>query len=170
MGQEPPGEIELHRNNGQGMAKEVVQIACDALALRFLGQTFDLRICTLQKRIGSCLLGEGKVTEPKDHAVEEDAFGCGIRATEISSLRHDSGHHRNQHQEQGAQTSEEKAKHRERVDEHYIGFLVERVIKKDEEEEQHKRHGLPASRKLRDKKIKNEEGRVKNREFHPDRK
>ena len=38
------------------------------------------------------------------------------------------------------------------------------------EEEQHKRHCLPASRKLGDEKVKNEECRVKNRKFHPDRK
>ena len=68
VGQKPPGKIEFHSNNGQRMAKEVVQIACDALALRFLGQAFDLRICALQEKVGSCLLGEGKVTKPKDHA------------------------------------------------------------------------------------------------------
>ena len=130
VGQEPPGEIELHRYHGKGMAKEVVQIACDAFALRFLGETFDLRICALQKSIGSCLLGERKITEPKNHAEEKDVFSGGKRATEISSLRHDSGHHRNQHQEQGAQTSDEKAKHRERVNKHSVGFLVERVIEK----------------------------------------
>src|ERR1700722_1699313 len=53
VGQQAPGEIELHRNQGQGMAKEVVQIACDALALRFLGQACDLGICALENGIGS---------------------------------------------------------------------------------------------------------------------
>src|SRR6202789_17256 len=128
------------------MAKEVVQIACDALALRFRGETFDLRICALQKRIGSCLLGERKIAETKNHAEEKDIVGCGKRATEVSGLRHDSYHHRNQHQEQGAQTSDEKAKHCERISEYSIGFFAERVIEKGMEQEQRKRDCLPASR------------------------
>jgi hypothetical protein len=139
VGQEPSGEIELHSNssnNGQGMAKEVVQIACDALALRFLGQTFDLRVRTFEKRIGSRMLGEGKVSESNDHAVEEDVFVCGKWMTDVSSLRHDSGHHCSQHQEQGAQTAEEKAKHREGIDKHSVGRRVERVIEKCDEKEQ----------------------------------
>ncbi len=146
-----------------------MQIACNALALCFLGETFDLGICTLQKRIGSYLLGEGKVTEPKNHAVEKDAFGYAKRAAEVPGLHYDSGHHRNQHQEQGAQTSDEKAKHSEGVDEYYVGILIERVIGKDDEKEQYKRHCLPASRKLPYEKIQSEESRVKNRELHPDR-
>jgi hypothetical protein len=36
------------------------------------------------------------------------------------------------------------------------------------EEEQHKRHGLPASCKLGGKKVKDQECRVKSRKFHPD--
>jgi hypothetical protein len=50
------------------MAKEVVQIACDALALRLRGETFDLRIRALQKGIGSRLLSERKIAEAKSHA------------------------------------------------------------------------------------------------------
>src|SRR5580658_5588605 len=150
------------------MAQQIVQIACDALALRLLGETFDLGIGTLQKSIGSCQLGEGKVTEPKDQAVEKHVFRCGKRVAEITGLRCDAGHRRQEHQKHGAQTSEEKAKHGERVDKHYVGVLVERVIEKGDQKEQHKRHGLPAPCKLRDQKVKNEESRVKNREFHPD--
>src|SRR5580658_9795449 len=56
------------------------------------------------------------------------------------------------------------------VNKHSIGFLAERVIEKGMEEEQHKRHCLPAPRKLGDKKVEDEEHRVKNRKFCPDRK
>src|ERR1700677_798838 len=152
------------------MAKQVVQVACNALALGFRGETLDLGIRTLQKRIGSCLLGERKIAEPKNNTDEKGAFVSGKRATEVPGLRRDSGHHRNQHQDQRAQSSDEKAKHRKGVNKHSIGFLAERVIEKGMEEEQHKRHCLPAPRKLGDKKVEDEEHRVKNRKFCPDRK
>ncbi len=66
VGQESSRQIELHRNHRQ---VENVQIACNALALCFLRQPFNLGICTLQKQVGTRLLREGKVTEPEDHAV-----------------------------------------------------------------------------------------------------
>src|ERR1700679_534154 len=120
------------------MAKKVVQIPCNAFALRLLGQTFDLRICTFQKRIGACLLGKGEVTQPKNHAVKQDVFGCSKRKTEMPSLHHHSGHHHDQHQEQRAQSVEEKAKRRERIDKYNKRLLVERVINKDDKKEAYK--------------------------------
>src|SRR5580658_4620018 len=150
------------------MAKQVVQIARDALALGFLGETLDLGICALQKKIGPRLLGERKIAEPEDHAQEDDVFGRGKWAVEVSGFRYDPEHHRDQHQEQGSQTGDEKAKHRKRVNKHSIGFLASRVIEKGDEEEQHKCDGLPASGKLRGEKIKNEESPVESRKSDPD--